>query len=229
MYSQQQYPQFPQTGLQQVVDDINGPLYHQRQIDLPPIGYPASTQESANGGGVHGKSAAPSDGSYALPYQPAEPTPSTTDNPTVPPTTFQLAEFVTNMIYLLWHARHSTMLNLHLASSSQPTLTPAIAFDLGNANPSFSLKNSNIAFHTFCQQVKTLQNIRPTYSLYSFRSYQVLTATQLSEAVVILGLKYVAKLLEANPHIQGADGSEYRLFIVALMLGKLPLKIFFIH
>jgi hypothetical protein len=27
-------------------------------------------------------------------------------------------------------------------------------------------------------------------------------------------------LLQNNPSIQGADGSEYRLFTVALMLGK---------
>jgi hypothetical protein len=154
MYSQQQYPQFPQTGLQQVVDDINGPLYHQRQVVLPPIGYSASTQDSTNVNGFNND--APG-GGYTLPYQPTEPTPSTTDNPTVPPTTFQLAEFVTNMIYLLWHARHSTILDLHLASSSQPTFTPAYSL----ATSPFSLRGSNIAFHTFCQQVKILQTSTP--------------------------------------------------------------------
>lgn len=29
-------------------------------------------------------------------------------------------------------------------------------------------------------------------------------------------------LLQNNPNIQGADGSEYRLFTVALMLGIAP-------
>jgi hypothetical protein len=48
-----------------------------------------------------------------------------------------------------------------------------------------------------------------------------LTATQLSESVILLALKYIAMLLQYNPSIQGAEGSEYRLFTVALMLGKL--------
>lgn len=42
----------------------------------------------------------------------------------------------------------------------------------------------------------------------------------MSDSVVMLSLKYIAKLLEKSPHIQGAEGSEYRLFIVALLLGK---------
>lgn len=36
----------------------------------------------------------------------------------------------------------------------------------------------------------------------------------------MLSLKYIAMLLQRNPNIQGAEGSEYRLFTVALMLGK---------
>ena len=31
-------------------------------------------------------------------------------------------------------------------------------------------------------------------------------------------------LLQKNPNIQGAEGSEYRLFTVALMLGKVFIK-----
>lgn len=37
----------------------------------------------------------------------------------------------------------------------------------------------------------------------------------------MLSLKYIAMLLQRNPNIQGAEGSEYRLFTVALMLGTL--------
>ena len=48
---------------------------------------------------------------------------------------------------------------------------------------------------------------------------KVLTATQLQESAVYLSLKYIAILLQSNPSIEGAEGSEYRLFIVALMLG----------
>lgn len=36
----------------------------------------------------------------------------------------------------------------------------------------------------------------------------------------MLSLKYIAMLLQKNPNIQGAEGSEYRLFTVALMLGN---------
>lgn len=46
-------------------------------------------------------------------------------------------------------------------------------------------------------------------------------ATQLSESVVMLSLKFIAMLLQRQPQIQGAEGSEYRLFTVALMLGTL--------
>jgi hypothetical protein len=53
----------------------------------------------------------------------------------------------------------------------------------------------------------------------------VLKATQLSESVVVLSLKYIAMLLQNNPNIQGAEGSEYRLFTVALMLGKCRLDV----
>ncbi|KAF7728100.1 hypothetical protein EC973_006615 [Apophysomyces ossiformis] len=49
---------------------------------------------------------------------------------------------------------------------------------------------------------------------------QILTATQLSESAVCLALKYIAILLQSNPFIEGAEGSEYRLFIVALILAN---------
>lgn len=49
----------------------------------------------------------------------------------------------------------------------------------------------------------------------------MLTATQLQESAVYLSLKYIAILLQSNPTIEGAEGSEYRLFIVAMMLGKI--------
>ncbi|KAI8330346.1 hypothetical protein BC941DRAFT_440916 [Chlamydoabsidia padenii] len=56
----------------------------------------------------------------------------------------------------------------------------------------------------------------------AFRKYcrSILQATQLSESVVLLSLKYIALLLRNNPQLRGADGSEYRLYTVALMLGK---------
>ncbi|KAI8381152.1 uncharacterized protein BYT42DRAFT_612960 [Radiomyces spectabilis] len=50
--------------------------------------------------------------------------------------------------------------------------------------------------------------------------FQVLNATQLSDSAVCVALRYVAILLQANPTIEGAEGSEYRLFIVSLMLAN---------
>lgn len=55
-----------------------------------------------------------------------------------------------------------------------------------------------------------------------------MSATQLSESVILLSLKYIAMLLQNNPSIQGADGSEYRLFTVALMLGTKQYNVIFI-
>jgi hypothetical protein len=54
----------------------------------------------------------------------------------------------------------------------------------------------------------------------NFNLKKVLTATQLQESAIYLSLKYIAILLQSNPTIEGAEGSEYRLFIVALMLGR---------
>ncbi|CAO3649183.1 unnamed protein product [Cunninghamella echinulata] len=56
----------------------------------------------------------------------------------------------------------------------------------------------------------------------SFRKYcrTILQQTQLSESVVLLSLKYISLLLRNNPQLRGAEGSEYRLFTVALMLAN---------
>ncbi|KAI8085027.1 uncharacterized protein BX664DRAFT_338362 [Halteromyces radiatus] len=56
----------------------------------------------------------------------------------------------------------------------------------------------------------------------AFRKYcrSILQATQLSESVVLLSLKYIALLLRNNPQLRGAEGSEYRLYTVALMLAN---------
>ncbi|KAI8344193.1 hypothetical protein BC941DRAFT_408023 [Chlamydoabsidia padenii] len=186
-----QHAHIPPTDLQQVVDAVSGPLYHQQQVTLPPPHYQSSTnigveskQTNNNNNGS---------GGYTHSYQPVKQTPSTNDSP---PTTYQLADFATNMIYLLWHVRQPAMLNLHMTSKQHNY----VSAQLGNFPALLLSKESNSAFRTFCQQV--------------------LAATQLSESVVILGLKYIAKLLDTNPYMQGADGSEYRLFIVSLLLAN---------
>ncbi|KAI9318541.1 cyclin-domain-containing protein [Dichotomocladium elegans] len=49
---------------------------------------------------------------------------------------------------------------------------------------------------------------------------QLLAATQLSDNAVYIALKYICLLLRAHPAIDGGEGSEYRLFTVALMLAN---------
>ncbi|KAG0169008.1 hypothetical protein DFQ28_007305 [Apophysomyces sp. BC1034] len=69
---------------------------------------------------------------------------------------------------------------------------------------------------------------RPSFSALTFDPspafkkfcLQILTATQLTESAIYLALKYIAILLQSNPCIEGAEGSEYRLFIVALILAN---------
>ncbi|CAO3591402.1 unnamed protein product [Absidia cylindrospora] len=194
MYTQQRQPpleaqtHISANDMQQVVDDVSGPLYHQRQVSALDYLPPSDTNNNnSHGGYAH---------HYQHPAVPAEPPPSSTDIPTAPPTILQLAEFVSTMIHLLWHVRRSSVLELHSASSHGAFTT--LAVNQGDA--ASVLKGSDTAFQNFCQQI--------------------LTATQLSEAVVMLSLKYIAKLLQTSPNVQGAQGSEYRLFVVALLLAN---------
>ncbi|KAI8340151.1 cyclin-domain-containing protein [Chlamydoabsidia padenii] len=134
-------------------------------------------------------------------YSSSQASPSHTVIPPTPLTIHEMTEFVSTMIYILWHRRRSSVMALHSASSQQRNAHMDNTHLLINQGDTVSmLKGSNSAFRRFCQQV--------------------LTVTQLSESVVILSLKYIAKLLQKSPHIQGAEGSEYRLFIVALMLAN---------
>ncbi|KAG1146029.1 hypothetical protein G6F37_003595 [Rhizopus arrhizus] len=99
-----------------------------------------------------------------------EPIPSATDaKPNVTMSIAEIADFSSTIVYLIWHARRQSVMDLHSSSKA---------------------------------------------------GQQILNATQLSESVVLLSLKYIAILLQNSPHIQGADGSEYRLFTVALMLAN---------
>jgi hypothetical protein len=134
---------------------------------------------------------------------PPEPVPSATDAPPTPILNItQLADFASTMVYLMWHARRPSVMALH--NHSKFIQTANTHTEDGNLNHSRETANiangTSVAFKKFCKQI--------------------LSATQLSESVILLSLKYIAMLLQNNPNIQGADGSEYRLFTVALMLGK---------
>ncbi|KAL9560035.1 hypothetical protein MBANPS3_000150 [Mucor bainieri] len=125
-----------------------------------------------------------------------------------------LADFASSMVYLMWHARKTTKALVsersyspslvgndlaYLMWQSRKPMTKAQHYSPLGGDHSFSYTASP-AFKKFC--------------------YQVLTATQLQESAVYLSLKYIAILLQSNPSIEGAEGSEYRLFIVALMLAN---------
>ncbi|KAI8097808.1 uncharacterized protein B0P05DRAFT_582796 [Gilbertella persicaria] len=123
-----------------------------------------------------------------------EPLPSATDDkPNITLSISEIAEFSSTMVYLMWHARRQSVMDLH-SSSKTDTIT----------------HNNN-----------SLEQTRVTADMANMTSAAFKKfSTQLSESVVLLSLKYIAMLLQNNPHIQGADGSEYRLFTVALMLAN---------
>ncbi|KAG0179821.1 hypothetical protein DFQ28_002132 [Apophysomyces sp. BC1034] len=133
---------------------------------------------------------------------PPEPLPSATDlQPMVPLTIPEIAEFASSMVHLMWHARRPSVMALHSASASIGVVTHT-----DDQNPTHRRETASIA--------------GTTSSTFKKFSEQILQATQLSESVVVLSLKYIAMLLQNNPNIQGAEGSEFRLFTVALMLAN---------
>ncbi len=48
----------------------------------------------------------------------------------------------------------------------------------------------------------------------------MLNTTQVSKSVIILALLYIHRLKSKNPGLRGQDGSEFRLFVTALMLAN---------
>ncbi|KAI7879804.1 hypothetical protein K492DRAFT_147922 [Lichtheimia hyalospora FSU 10163] len=134
------------------------------------------------------------------PAAPPEPLPSASDvQHTLGLNLPQMAEFASSMVYLMWHARRPSVMALHDASKSA-----------GGTNTT----------EQDAQSRETAHIANATSSAFKKFSRQILHATQLSESVVMLSLKYIAMLLQRNPNIQGAEGSEYRLFTVALMLAN---------
>ncbi|KAI9256010.1 cyclin-domain-containing protein [Sporodiniella umbellata] len=125
--------------------------------------------------------------------------PNNTDaKPTVPLSLAEIADFSSTLVYLMWHARRPSVMDLHTDSKSGK-LSLINSFEQTKATADIANMTS-VAFKKFCRQM--------------------LNATQLSESVVLLSLKYIAILLQNSPNIQGADGSEYRLFTVSLMLAN---------
>ncbi|KAJ2493933.1 hypothetical protein IWW37_000011 [Coemansia sp. RSA 2050] len=59
-------------------------------------------------------------------------------------------------------------------------------------------------------------------SLQPFQAfcYELLRSTQIAEPIVLLTLLYVNKFRQRFPTMKGGNGSEYRMFVVALMLAS---------
>lgn len=115
----------------------------------------------------------------------------------------QLAEFASSMVYLMWHARKTT----HNSNHPSPV----------GSELAYLMWQSRKPVTKTHRDQSLLYTASPAFKKFCF---QVLTATQLQESAVYLSLKYIAILLQSNPSIEGAEGSEYRLFIVALMLAN---------
>lgn len=149
----------------------------------------------------------------------AEPLPSATDNPEPVLTIPQLAEFASSMVYLMWRARRPSVMALHKSSATCDSPYHSHQFHNRNPNPHYQHADA---------ESREIAHIAKTKSA-GFKRFcsQVLQATQLSESVVMLSLKYIAMLLQNSPQIQGAEGSEYRMFTVALMLGMS--EIYYMH
>lgn len=122
----------------------------------------------------------------------------------------QLADFAASITYLMWHARR-----------------PSTTTKMSTHEQSFANPMGNDMAYLMWQAKKPMTNMRHDHTIMFTASpafkkfcYQILSATQLKDSVVYLCLKYIANLLQANPGIEGAEGSEYRLFVVALMLAN---------
>ncbi|KAI9300229.1 hypothetical protein BJ944DRAFT_188548 [Cunninghamella echinulata] len=118
---------------------------------------------------------------------------------------------------LFYHPPHPQSQQTYLSPPPTPTTASTIPpLDLAD----FSATIVYLMWHSrkSCTTGNRMNgNASPAFKRFCF---QVLTSTQLTESAVYLGLKYICHLLESNPSIEGAEGSEYRLFIVALMLAN---------
>ncbi|RUP48429.1 hypothetical protein BC936DRAFT_144574 [Jimgerdemannia flammicorona] len=68
------------------------------------------------------------------------------------------------------------------------------------------------------------QNNMNAIQQYLFRNFcrYILESMQMTSNIstILLSLKYIERLRKANPNLQGAPGSEYRILVVALMLSN---------
>ncbi|SJX65632.1 uncharacterized protein SRS1_16259 [Sporisorium reilianum f. sp. reilianum] len=117
------------------------------------------------------------------------------------------------------HKRHSKKLSLG-------SLSEAV---------SFSVRDLHHAVEAHARSAVDSTRSRPTASersndprllrLFPRRRFtdfvrNMLNTTQVSKSVIILALLYIHRLKSNNPGLRGQDGSEFRLFVTALMLAN---------
>jgi len=102
-----------------------------------------------------------------------------------------LADFVADMTALFWFEP------IQLLEAAENIRT------IPRGTPIPRLSESGRASHNFKKYVQT-----------------VLSTTQVTQNVVLLALLFIYRLKRTNPSVDGRQGSEFRLFTVALMLGN---------
>ncbi|EIE92509.1 hypothetical protein G6F46_011798 [Rhizopus delemar] len=114
----------------------------------------------------------------------------------------QLADFAASMTYTMWHTRRPST---------------KVTNDIKKSSMTYLMWQAKKPVKRMFYDHTTIFVVTSTFKKFC---YQILSATQLKDSVVYLCLKYIANLLQANPTIEGAEGSEYRLFVVGLVLAS---------
>lgn len=92
-----------------------------------------------------------------LPQQPKkEPLPSATDaKPNITLTIPEIAEFASTMVYLMWHARRQTVMDLHSSSKFEHGQNVVNNNSLEQTRVTADMANmTSAAFKKFCRQVR---------------------------------------------------------------------------
>lgn len=127
-----------------------------------------------------------------------------------------------------------------LSATSSPTTTTrrhSKKLSLGSLSEavSFSVRDLHNAVEAHARSAVDANRSRPSASersndprtlrLFPRRRFtdfvrNMLNTTQVSKSVIILALLYIHRLKSKNPGLRGQDGSEFRLFVTALMLAN---------
>ncbi|PWN53110.1 hypothetical protein IE53DRAFT_213407 [Violaceomyces palustris] len=106
-----------------------------------------------------------------------------------------------------------------LSSSSSTGLERAVEAHLRSSGDLASYRQrEESARRNNCAETNSLR-LAPTPRFKTFVR-DMLNTTQVSNSVVILALMYIHRLKSKHPELRGQEGSEFRLFVTALMLAN---------